>query len=371
VFAIELLLGLLPGGPRLRPSSAKIAVLMPAHNEASGIGAILLDLKQRLPEQTRIIVVADNCADDTAEVARAAGAEAIVRTDPDKRGKGYALAFGRDHLRGHPPDCVIVLDADCLPEPGAFDALAAQAMQSGRPVQSCYLLTAQPEGPPMIQISGFAFLVKNLIRQRGLMRLHAPVVLTGSGMAFPWRLFDAADLATGNIVEDLVLGVELARAGHAPLFAPDARVWTDPSSSSGTLTQRTRWEHGFIGTARTQAVPLVIDGLRRGRPGLVWLGLHLATPPLALLLMLSFAVLAIEALLHGLGAGAGAFAALSVLLAIMLLLAGAVWIGHGREQMRAATLFRIPLYLLWKLPVYLRLVRGGETRWIRTARESD
>ena len=47
----------------------------------------------------------------------------------------------------------------------------------------------------MVQLSSFAFLVKNLVRQRGLQRIAGKVHLTGTGMALPWRLFDQADLA--------------------------------------------------------------------------------------------------------------------------------------------------------------------------------
>jgi hypothetical protein len=44
---------------------------------------------------------------------------------------------------------------------------------------------------------------------------------------------------------------------------------------------------------------------------------------------------------------------------------------HGRAQIGAATLLRVPLYLLWKIPIYLRLMRGGETRWVRTERDGE
>jgi hypothetical protein len=220
-----------------------------------------------------------------------------------------------------------------------------------------------------VRISGLAFLVKNLVRQAGLARIGAPAVLTGSGMAFPWPLFVRAPLATDDIVEDLAIGVALAREGAAPRFDPAARIWSAPAGASGTLSQRTRWEHGFAATARAVTLPLVSEGLRRGRPGLVWLGLHVAVPPLALLLGIDGAVLALLALLWLLGA-----AALPLVLALLLVAAVAAgvvaaWSRHGREQVDAAALARAPLYLLWKLPIYLKLVRRAETRWVRTERE--
>ena len=72
------------------PSSAKdkvIAVLIPAHNESYGLVATLYSIKAQLQPQDRLLVVADNCSDDTAEVAKNSGAEVIERQDLKNRGK--------------------------------------------------------------------------------------------------------------------------------------------------------------------------------------------------------------------------------------------------------------------------------------------
>ena len=373
VIAVELVAGLRPRALALPPEPVpRTVVLVPAHDEAAGIAAMLATVLPLLSPGMRLLVVADNCTDDTAAIARAAGAEVSERHDPAARGKGHALAYGRAVLAAGPgpaPEVVIVLDADCLPEADALARLARAAVATGRPVQGCYLLEPRPAAAPTVRISGFAFLVKNLVRQAGLARIGAPAVLTGSGMAFPWALFARAPLATDDIVEDLAIGVALARVGAAPRFDPDARIWSAPAGASGTLSQRTRWEHGFAATARAVTLPLVGEGLRRGRPGLVWLGLHVAVPPLALLLGIDGAVLAVLALLWALGAAA---LPLEFGVALLLVVAAGVvaaWWRHGRDQVSAAALARAPLYLLWKLPIYLKLVRRAETRWVRTERE--
>ena len=96
-----------------------IAVLMPAHNESAGIARPLNAIRMQLQPGDRVLVVADNCTDDTAEIALANGAEVIVRNDAERRGKGYALEFGVRHLEAQPPEVVIVIDADCLVHAGA------------------------------------------------------------------------------------------------------------------------------------------------------------------------------------------------------------------------------------------------------------
>lgn len=369
VITLELLLGLRPRPlPAPDRPSPRTVVLVPAHDEATGICAMLTRVMPLLPPDASILVVADNCTDDTAALAQSVGAAVTERQDPTRRGKGYALAHGRTVLAADPPAVVIVLDADCVPEPGALARLAHDAATTGRSVQSSYLIEPRPTASSMIQISGFAFLVKNLVRQAGLARMGAPVVLTGSGMAFPWADFMAAPLASDEIVEDLAIGIALARGGSSPHFDPAACIWTPPAGSGGTLGQRTRWEHGFVATARRVTVPLVREGLTRGRFDLVWLGLHVAVPPLALLLALNGAVLLLLTL--GWALGASVIPLVIDLLLVALIGLGVIlaWSRHGRSQVSARTLMRAPFYLLWKIPIYLRLVRGAETRWVRTDR---
>jgi cellulose synthase/poly-beta-1,6-N-acetylglucosamine synthase-like glycosyltransferase len=368
VFAIETALGLWP--LRARPAGAasrqpRVAVIVPAHDEETGITATIAALLGDLPSGGRLLVVADNCSDLTAAMALRAGADVIERHDPGARGKGYALAFARDHLSADPPDVAIVIDADCRISAGGLRRLAEIALAGDRPVQASYLMTPQPEAGPMVQLSGFAFLVKNLIRQRGLARIGAPAILTGSGMAFPWPIFAQAPLATDDIVEDLGLGIALTLQAQEPLFVEDVTILSNPSSAGGTLAQRRRWEHGFLATARRAAPSLLMSG----QWGTTWLGLHLLVPPLALLMM-------IELLVFAFLAGATIFGASTMPLIVqtIALLVGALtvafaWARGGRRQMSAAMLLCAPLYILWKLPVYLAAVVRRENRWVRTRRE--
>jgi cellulose synthase/poly-beta-1,6-N-acetylglucosamine synthase-like glycosyltransferase len=89
-----------------------VVVLVPAHNESSGLLPTLANIQNQLLPNDRLLVVADNCSDDTAAVAKAGGAEVVERNDPTKRGKGYALDWGVQHLSSAPPEIIIVVDAD-------------------------------------------------------------------------------------------------------------------------------------------------------------------------------------------------------------------------------------------------------------------
>jgi cellulose synthase/poly-beta-1,6-N-acetylglucosamine synthase-like glycosyltransferase len=374
VFAVELLAGLWP--PRRARKGAAVtaqtAILIPAHDEERGIAPTLGALLERIPQGTRVLVVADNCTDETARVARKAGVEVIERNAPDARGKSYALAFGRDHLaqggKIGAPDVVLVLDADCRLLPGSVTALAQAAVDHGVPVQAVNLIEADLSAPPMVQISRVAMVVKNIYRSRGMQRLGGAALLTGTGMAFPWKLFAEAELATGSIVEDLSLGIAMTRAGNPPRLVGEAGVRSAPADMADALSQRTRWEHGFLQVLKGQAVPVLLGGLRSGSRAEILLGLHLAVPPLALLLMMAAAALVLQAALALLGGSVAALVTLGTLTATVLVLVAVAWLAEGRAFLSGGALLRAPLYVLWKLPLYTSFLRKPEANWKRTPR---
>lgn len=374
IYCIEVLAGLSPsrGTPELT-SAPQTVVLIPAHDEAAIIGRTLALLNAHRTDNVRVLVVADNCSDATAEIARAHGAEVMERADAVLRGKGYALAAGRDHLANQPapPEVVIVLDADCRLLPGSLEQLAAAAIRHGAPVQATNLIEADLAAPPMVQISSFAMLVKNLYRSRGMQRLGGGALLTGTGMAFPWPLFADAALASGSIVEDLHLGIAMAEAGHAPRLAPQAHVRSAPAAMRDALAQRMRWEHGFLQTLRTRALPLVGRGIRRRSLALVLLGLHLCVPPLALLLGIGSVVFAGLVASTAITGAAAPAAVLGGCLAAALVVTLTAWLLGGRSYLAPAALVRVPLYLLWKIPLYARFLRKPLAGWNRTPRAPD
>ncbi len=366
ILTVETLSGLrvLKAGCNMAPG-LRTTILIPAHNEADGISAVVTAIAASGYD---ILVVADNCTDATADAAHRAGARVVERTDAARRGKGYALAFGRDALAADPPDIVIVMDADCVPKPGALARMAHHAARTGRVVQARYELDTRPGDPPMSRISNFAFALKNVVRQRGLMRIAQSCVLTGTGMAFPWARFCSAPLATDDSVEDLAIGLALVRAGYLPLYLDDARVTSAPASGMAVVTQRTRWEHGFIATACTVAPRMIGHGLARGHWASLWLGLHLMVPPLAL----GFGM-ALIALVMTIALGTVSTFVPALLLAAIIGVAGLAVLGGwhvvGRSILPFAVLLRVPLYILWKVPIYLRLARGADRRWTRTGRD--
>lgn len=368
----ELLFGLVA----LRPATAaatdqlRILLLVPAHNEGQGIAATITALRSAAPA-AEILVVADNCGDDTAAAARAAGARVAERADQMHRGKGYALAFGRDQLAADPPDAVIVVDADCRLMTGSAERLAARAIGSGRPVQAANLLTAEGGASPLVAVSNFAMLVKNLVRARGLVRIGGGALLFGTGMAFPWPLFRTLPLATGDVVEDLGLGLWLARQGIAVDLDDGARVTSPAAALANSRAQRSRWEHGFLRTAARQGLPMLLGGIAAGSRHRTALGAHLLVPPLALLMMLALMGLGLTATAGALGNYWLPFQILAAAFLLDVALLLAAWWRHGRDELPLKSLLLVPVYMLWKIPIYIGFFTRRQTGWNRTRRASE
>lgn len=347
-----------------------IAVLIPAHNESSGIIATLNSIKPQLKTTDRLLVVADNCSDNTAVVALANGAEVIERHNLDYRGKGFALDFGIRHLEKTPSEVVVIIDADCIVEANGLNRIAAFTLQHGRPVQALYLMYAKAKNLKS-KVAEFAWCVKNLVRPLGYAKLGLPCLLMGTGMAFPWDMIAKADLANSNIVEDMKLGIDLSKAGSPPIFYANAKVTSDfPLASEVQHGQRTRWEHGHLAMILSEAPKLFTQGIIKGNKNLLAMAFDLSVPPLALLVMLLFGYAAATGMMFIIY-DIGQFA-LQITLAGITLLGMAIvmaWLGWGRNIIAFTELLLVPVYVVSKVPNYIKFIFKRQKAWNKTERD--
>lgn len=374
VFCVEIIFGSFVSPAAALSCSGvrrRVAVLVPAHNEGRTLLNAIRSIEAQLRAGDRLLIVADNCTDDTAAIAKEAGAEVTERHDPTRVGKGYALSWGIRHLSVDPPSIVIVIDADCTISNGTVDHLATACAATNRPVQALDLMNAPRDSAIDYRVAAFAFRVKNWVRPLGLRALNLPCQLMGTGMAFPWHVISSADLANGLLVEDLNLGLDLAKAGYPPSFCPSARVDSEFALSiKGTENQRTRWERGHIDTI-TKIVPaLLLESITRQNLPLLVLVLDAAVPPLTLLGFL----ICLATVLSGLGVLFGLSTlplivnavSFSAFLIVVLL----AWLKFGRDVLPAHSISLLISYVLQKFPLYRRMIfERGEPKWIRTDRE--
>jgi len=384
-FCIEVLGFFLPNRKIEQKQSARSealhsVVIIPAHNEGQNIVPTLEALLRDQVNNQDVLVIADNCTDDTAEIARATlsgldHCSVIERHDESLRGKGFALDFGLQAISDSPPDVVIIMDADCLPDIGAMNELTHCAATTGRPVQSMYLMNVPNSVGgmelPKLQIAAFAWLIMNKVRMTGLFNLFNVTRLTGSGMAFPYHILRDYFSGTKEIVEDLALTVKLVRKGHAPLLRPDVFVYSEfaPRAEMAT-TQRARWEQGSMAMIAKAALPLFWDGLKTLDNRKVALSLDVAIAPLVMLLgsMVALILVLLLPLFFGIAAPLVMVVLVTCILLVSLLLA---WITVGRQVLPMSSFYGLVGYVVHKFRIHGMEGRNSTKVWTRTDRDKS
>jgi cellulose synthase/poly-beta-1,6-N-acetylglucosamine synthase-like glycosyltransferase len=358
-----------------QPNTATFAILVPAHNEELLISKTLSSLATlEYPlERHAVHVIADNCTDHTAEIARKVGTNVHVheRMDAEKRGKGYALAWAFDllmHGETH-YDAYIVLDADAVVAPDFLAAMARGLARGGLALQAHNAVLNAAESPTSA-LRWLALSLMNYIRPLGRNVLGGSSTLTGNGMCLtsemlarhPWQAF--------GLSEDYQYYLSLVASGEKALFIPDANVRSVmPTTARQLKTQDIRWESLSPDASSWQrriAWRLFREGLRRHS----WVRLdalaELLTPPLsalaggcALLLVAAIALLA----------------PLQMIVAALLALALLAYVGSAFVLLRPPwgvyrAMVYAPAYIIRKLWIYfvLRRLRKNTTTWIRTSR---
>ena len=376
VLLVECLAALLPDRKSVKSRVAQndtrptVTVLIAAHNEEAVIGGTIATILPQLSDRDKLIVIADNCSDLTASIARDRKAIVLERKNTQQKGKGYALDYGLQSIQHEPSDVVVILDADCRIEPNYIKSVAKMAMASQRPVQPINLLYRADRLDLKSAVSEFAFVVKNLVRPKGLARLNLPCMVT-MGTAFPWSIINKVSLASDNLVEDMQFGIDLAIAGNAPLFCSDAKVTgVLPLRNRAATTQRTRWEHGHLSTLKTQVPRLISESWRQKRMDLLAIASDLSVPPLSFLVIL-WVMVAMVGLMVVFAEGqlntAICWIAIEGLLLLMSILLA--WAKFGRKIIPLKSLVSIPLYILWKIPIYFQFLVKPQQQWIRTERD--
>jgi 1,2-diacylglycerol 3-beta-glucosyltransferase len=385
-------LSLLSSPPKARrgDTSLSFAFVVPAHNEELSIAQTVRSLHAvDYPEsRRRIVVVADNCSDKTASVARNAGAEVFERNDTTKRGKGYALDVAFVKLleaSETTPDAVVVVDADTMVSPNILQAFAARLIEGEHALQATYRV-ANDDASWRTTLMAVAFTCMHDVRSIGRERLKLSTGLRGNGMCFSAHALRTVPHKAASLVEDVEHGLDLAAVGIRVAFVHEATVKAEmPERAEESASQRTRWEQGRTKLRKQRLLPLVREAITKRDPIRADLAVDIAIPPLARLVLL-------------LGGSVGAGTVVRVLTGrwpkfVIPSLAGTVGLGthvamgwkrSGTGLAGLKALLQVPGYVLWKLGLGASTPRKtGESQkglgnsgsdaeeWIRTTRNAE
>jgi cellulose synthase/poly-beta-1,6-N-acetylglucosamine synthase-like glycosyltransferase len=372
---IYLLLATLLSARRQPPACAsrrlRFDVVVPAHNEAAVIARTVASLRQLdWPAHLfRILVVADNCSDATASIARSAGAEVLERVDLEFRGKGYALAhaFGISLSQGT-ADAVVVIDADAEASANLLQAFAARIDKGAHAVQAHYGVL-NPRDSWRTRLMTIAKASVHIVRSRARERLGLSCGIRGNGWCVTHRLLERVPYRAFSLTEDLEYGIELGLAGFRIEYADEAHSDADMVSGEQIAgKQRQRWEDGRFQLIRTKTLPLFKASILRRDAVCFDLALDLIVLPLAyvavnvaaLILLAGLASWWEPSLRSWIWVGLGCAICL-----VVYVMRG--WQLSGLGAQGLLDLARAPGYVIWKILLMLR--RRRSTGWVRTDRE--
>lgn len=359
--------------PPAKGRSLCFDLLVPSHNEEKGIvGTVQALQKIDWPrDQFRILVIADNCTDQTPALAREAGAEVWERQDEEKRGKGYALemAFERS-VHEKKADAVVVVDADTVVSPGLLAAFATRLSAGARAVQADYAVR-NPNDSWRTRLMSIAFSMFHALRSNGRERLGLSCGLRGNGMCFTHELLVQVPHNAFSIVEDVEYGIRLGEAGVRIWYVGEAKVFGEMvAGEQGSRSQRTRWEGGRAQLAKLHGRRLLREGLARRDKILLDLAVDVLVPPLSVIalsaalgLVVSFSAVA----MHQAPVWLGTLWFACVFAVVAYVFRG--WSLSGTGLRGLLDLALAPLYMVWKTGLRLRPTEKAKAaEWVRTTR---
>ena len=382
------------GSSTARTSPLSATVVIPAHNEEDVILATLQSLAAVQPPLP-VVVIADNCTDRTAQLARDAGATVIERQNKDERGKGFALAYAFDLLMnesrsggallGSGADAYIVVDADTQVQPDFAVRLLAELPDDPAvpaAVQGRYGVMNGSDGWRAALMSA-AFDLVNHVRLLAIDHAGGCLGLKGNGMAFTRGCLAQYPMTGRSVTEDLDYAMDLMQHGGIRVqYAPHAFVCAQmPVTGEQARSQRQRWEGGRYRVVRSRAPQLLKAVVKTGDLRFIGAMFELLQPPLAEQVAGSVGICSLALLCLMLGspfAGLALIAAgFSVVSILMYVFLGLGLAGAKKETFKALAF--APIYIVWKLVLYaIGIVSGRRTgkadtggadaEWVRTSR---
>lgn len=344
------------------------AIVVPAHNEATGIVATITSLRslQYPSDRFSIVVIADNCTDNTAELARAAGVTVIERFDDARRSKGFALTDVLPRVLQNPSvDAVVIIDADTQVDRNLLSAVSARFAAGAHAAQADYQV-ANPEGGWRTELMSVAFTCFHEVRSMGRERLGLSTGLRGNGMAFTRFALETVPHQASSLVEDLEHGIALAKAGIRVVYIHEAHVRAEmPVDDDAAASQRKRWERGRDLMRAEHGWPLLKLAAQNRSKVQADLAADVMIPPLTQVVKANM-VLSGAAFVVAVGRRRFGLSAVVASVALGGLVAH-VLSGWRRSGIGVSVLAKLPGYLRWKSGLTFGST-GADNAWVRTRR---
>ncbi|MGL5086213.1 MAG: glycosyltransferase family 2 protein [Clostridium sp.] len=272
----------------------RFAMLVAAHNEEVVIGNLVESLKkQKYPkEMYDIFVIADNCSDNTAKIAREYGANVYERFNNEQKGKGYALEwmFAKIFKMNKKYDAIAVFDADNLVSPNWLKEMNSKMCEGYKVVQG-YIDSKNPNDSWIATSYSVAFWTQNRMYQLARANIGLSNQIGGTGFAIGTQILKDLGWGATCLTEDLEFSCKLILNGEKVGWAHDAIIYDEkPLTLKQSWVQRKRWMQGFTDVASRYFFKLLKKGIKDKQWFVLDCALYVIQPFLTLLLGLSMVI---------------------------------------------------------------------------------
>ena len=258
------------------------AVIVAAHNEEQVIGQLVENLQvlDYPRDMYDIYVVADNCTDNTANVARECGAIVCERTNNEERGKGFAMEwmFRKLFTLERKYDAVAVFDADNLVHPKFLLEMNNRLCKGDKLIQG-YLDAKNPHDTWVSGTFAIAFWVTNHIWHLAKSNIGLSSVLGGTGMCISTDILKEFGWGATCLTEDMEFTMKVLARGIRTTWAHDAIVYDEkPLTFMQSWNQRKRWAQGHFDIAGRYIPKMIKEGIKQRDIRIVDGCIHLLQP---------------------------------------------------------------------------------------------
>jgi 1,2-diacylglycerol 3-beta-glucosyltransferase len=284
---------------RARHPSHRFIIAIPAHNEANVIEATVRQLRTLdYPSNLfSVHVVADHCSDNTAVLARKAGAFVQERNEGPRTGKGAALSWLFQRVLDDECDAVVIFDSDTQVAADFLRIMDARLAQGDQAIQGQHVIS-NPEDGWFPALTWAMFLIDNRFQNLGRANLGWSAKHMGDSICFRADVLRKMGWGKG-LAEDYQLRQRLLLEGIKITYEPAAIGCGEaPYTWAQARAQRARWLRGTRDASRRLARHLLAQGLKRRDTALLDGALQAYLPSYSTLTLIAAACLLIQVLVN-------------------------------------------------------------------------
>ncbi len=345
----------------------KFIVLVPAHNEEILIGKTVDSLKSiNYPKKYwDLIVIADNCNDNTARIVRDNQVKCIERGDEDNKGKGYAINWALQEIDLSPYDALLLLDADSLVSTQILAELNQDINEGRNIIQGNHGVIRRPNDW-LVDLAYLSDIIQFKVHYQGRTNLNLPVKMIGSAMCFTMDIINKYGWKSFSLTEDFEQFLKYVMNNEIVYFNIDAVANSyQPPDLKNAKSQRLRWIKGEVDLILQYLPKLFIKGIFRLNWKKIDIVIESLLPSFSIHLFFIMSMLPIVMLFNKFYLFIWH---LSIILLFIIYIMWGLKSSNIKVSVYTKTILLSPVYISWKMLVSLLSFSNTKKKWVRTTR---